>query len=358
MTKEANIVPVILCGGAGTRLWPESRESRPKHFLSITDQGSLLEQTVKRAVKVAEVDFKDILIVTLRALEENIKQELDNFCPKDNMPKLLSEPCARDTAAAVALAVCFIHGQDKHKNLWIMPADHFIGDDDTLQKSLQSAKTLSEQGALVTFGIEPTRAETGYGYIRLGNSLNEENSFQVDSFVEKPNLDAAREYIKQGGYVWNSGMFLFSAETAYSEFKQHAYDIIDGTKNAINDTTQISEEIYGKIAKRPFDKAVMEKSHKIKVVCCDPQWSDIGSWESIWEMNRKDESGNVLIGDVVTQNVQNSFIKSEKKIIACTDVKDIVLVETDDAILIANRKNGNSVKELVTKLKEAGFTQF
>nr|MBI1231070.1 NTP transferase domain-containing protein [Cytophagales bacterium] len=363
MTNEANIVPVILCGGAGTRLWPESRENRPKHFLNITGEGSLLEQTIKRAAKVAKVEFRDIVIVTLSKLEIDIRAELEKFCQKDNIPQILSEPSARDTAAAVALAVCYTLKKytrkgDKQRKIWVLPADHFIGDEDTLQRSLQRAESLAGQGALVTFGIEPTRPETGYGYIRLGKALNEKNSFQVDSFIEKPNLTAAKQYIQQGGYVWNSGMFLFTAETGYVEFQKHAQDIIDQVEKATNSDTQINGDIYAQIEKKPFDRAVMEKSDKINVVCCDPQWSDIGSWESLWEISMKDESGNVLIGNVVAQNVQNSFVKSYKKVIACTDVEDIVVVETEDAILIANRKDGNSVKELVTKLKEAGFSQF
>lgn len=353
--KSKKIIPVVLCGGSGTRLWPRSRSENPKQFLSLLSEHSLIQETVLRAWRICGSAAGDLVTVTLGDLQEGVVQQLSVLDP-DAAKHVLCEPSARDTAAAVAFAARYVSnvfGDDAI--MWVLPADHHMGDEDAMASALEYAVSASDQGNLVTFGIEPTRPETGYGYIHTGDSLLDGAVYKVNTFKEKPDLETARRYVDSGAYLWNSGMFLFSAGFVLKQFEQLSADVL----GVVDDAMDIAEtalapdaNVYGKIKKEPFDKAIMEKSDTVAVVPCNPEWSDIGSWESLWEINDKDDDGNVGHGDTIFHATKNCFIQSDKRLVACAGVENIVVVETEDSILIADRSNGDAMKGLVNKLKE------
>lgn len=348
------IVPVILCGGSGTRLWPASRESHPKQFLSLTSETSLLQNTVTRALAICGAPASSVVVVTLAAMKDLILKQLGETAP-DAANHILCEPMARNTAAAVCAAALYVSqkfGDDAV--LWVLPSDHHIGDETALKKSFECALTAAKDNKLVTFGIEPTRPDTGYGYIRAKPSDAGKLIMGVEEFVEKPNLETAKKYLQSGHYMWNSGMFLFSAKSALNEFQSHSSDVLLGVTSALEKDGTLNADEYAKIPSQPFDKAVMEKSAHICVVPTNPDWSDIGSWESLWDICEKDENNNVLDGNAVTLNTQNSLVHSKKKLIAVAGLDNIVVVETDDAILIMNKQDNDSMRELIKKLKDSG----
>lgn len=347
------IVPVILCGGSGTRLWPASRESHPKQFLSLTGETSLLQNTASRALRISGAKASNLVVVTLAAMKSLIEKQLSETLG-GSPSHIVSEPCARNTAAAVAAAALYVartFGEDAL--MWVLPSDHHIGNELALAQSFAHALDSARDKKLATFGITPTRPDTGYGYIRAKKSDAGKTVMRVEEFVEKPNFDTAKKYLQSGDYMWNSGMFLFSAKTVLDEFETHAPDILAGVQAALqNDVLDAST--YAKIPSQPFDKAVMEKSDKVCVVPANPDWSDIGSWESLWDICDKDENNNVLDGNAVTLNAKNSLIHSKKKLIAVAGLENIVVVETDDAILIMNKQDNDSMRELIKKLKDNG----
>ncbi len=352
MNNFDNIIPVILCGGSGTRLWPASREDYPKQFLSLMEDRSLLQKTADRALSITGGDASSVVTVTLGAMSGLIKEHLGTH----NADKhIISEPSARNTAAAIALAALHVRAEfDDDAMLWILAADHHIENEDALKKALVQAIPAAEHGHLMTFGIEPTRPETGYGYIKTGMESDYVHVYKVQSFVEKPDLHTAQAYLKDGGYVWNSGMFLFKASSVLQEFRTHAPDILDQVIKAMDagEAGAPDANLYDKIDKAPFDKAIMEKSDKVAVVPCDPQWSDIGSWESLWEIRKQDSDGNILDGDVVVHDAANNLIQGHDRLIAVAGLDNLVVVDVGDAILIADKRNGDAIKALVTKIKE------
>lgn len=347
------IVPVILCGGSGTRLWPASRESQPKQFLSLTGETSLLQNTATRALRISGAPASHLVVVTLGAMKGMIEKQLADITPPISS-HIVCEPSARNTAAAVAAAARYVadtFGDDAF--MWVLPSDHHIGNETALGQSFGHALEAASHNKLVTFGITPTRPDTGYGYIRAQNKDAGKSIMGVEEFVEKPDLETARRYLESGEYMWNSGMFLFSAKTVLSEFKTHAPDVLAGVDTALQNGV-LEAAAYAKIPSTPFDKAVMEKSSSVCVVPANPDWSDIGSWESLWDICDKDENNNVLDGNAVTLNARNSLIHSRKKLIAVAGLENIVVVETDDAILIMNKQDNDSMRALIKKLKDSG----
>jgi mannose-1-phosphate guanylyltransferase/mannose-6-phosphate isomerase len=355
---KKTIVPVILCGGSGTRLWPASRENRPKQFLKLMDDKSLLQNTVLRAMRVSGAPAANIVTVTLEAFADDVAEQMKSIDPAAAR-HILREPGARNTAAAVAYAGAYVEQMfGKDAVLWVLPADHHMGDEEALGASFRAALTAVNDGCLATFGIKPTRPETGYGYIRLGAARGDEAVHAVDAFVEKPNLAIAKTYVEAGNYLWNSGMFLFTAEALLQEYGAHAAGILSGARESMMEgkTPQHAHPaIYMAIEETPFDIAIMEKSSRVAVAPCDPAWSDIGAWESLWEIRPKDAGGNVAEGDVLTQDTKNCFIQSGgNRLIACAGVENLVIVDTGDAILIADRSNSDSLRALVKTLKKTG----
>ncbi|GJL85993.1 MAG: hypothetical protein DHS20C02_17680 [Micavibrio sp.] len=351
---NALIIPVILCGGSGTRLWPASREKNPKQFLKLAGPDSLLQETIKRALKITGGAAEKLVIVTHESQEDLVKEQLAEINIQ-NPEHILCEPHARNTAAAIALATKYVadhFGDDTY--LWVLPSDHFVGNEEELEKACSLAVEAASKGHLVTFGIKPTRPETGYGYILQGPALTNPMVHKVDKFVEKPDLKTAQSYLELGTYLWNSGMFLFMAESALSQFKEHSPAILSQVVDSMrgSEQGQILPDLYKAIQAEPFDKAVMEKSSEVAVVPCDPEWSDIGSWQSLWELLPKDENGNVIEGQAVCADVQNSLIKTKGRLIAVAGLENIVVIDTGDALLIADKNNGAAIKEVVTNLKK------
>lgn len=352
MTKT--IVPVILCGGSGTRLWPISREKLPKQFLSLTGEGTLLQNTAERALRISGASEDRMMAVTLEALRDEVSAQLEALSPA-MARNILGEPSARNTAAAVAYAALYAaqnFGNDAY--LWILPSDHHIGDDVALAQAFRTALEAASQDHLVTFGIQPTRPETGYGYIRIGDALNGGAALHARAFVEKPALDVAQSYLESGDYLWNSGMFLFRVGAVLENYRTHASDILDQVEQALAvavSADRAEAQMYGKVAEQPFDKAIMEKSSRVAVVPCNPAWSDIGGFESLWEIREKDSNGNVLDGFVEAEDSRNCLVLAQDRLVACVGVQDLVVAETGDSILIADRKNGDALRTLVKRLK-------
>lgn len=354
---ESLIVPVILCGGSGTRLWPASREKNPKQFLSLLSDFSLLQETMIRALRISGAPAQNLVTVTLGALSEGVAQQLAALQPAAAR-HILTEPVGRDTAAAVAFAAHYVKQNfGPEAIMWVLPADHHIGDENAMTQAFAQGVAAARAGYLVTFGIHPTRPETGYGYIRLGQNIEQEGVFAAQQFVEKPNLETAKSYLAQGDYLWNSGMFVFSAEKVLENFRLHALEVdtaVIAAMNASANACGVKPELYAAIEKRPFDKAIMEKSKLVAVVPCNPAWSDIGAWESIWEIRPKDTHGNVTEGQVACFESKNCLVQAKDRLIACAGVENLVVIETEDAILIADRSNGDVMKTLVNGLKKQG----
>lgn len=353
MGQTATIIPVILCGGSGTRLWPMSREQMPKQFLSLIGEETLLQATALRAMLVGKAPGEHVVTVTLGAMKEDVKAQYNAINPALSS-HILCEPMPRNTAAAVAFAARYIEktfGPDAL--MWILAADHHMADIDQLGKALDQAVIAAQQDYLVTFGITPNRPETGYGYIKCAAPLNGKELLAVERFVEKPSRETAEKFLASGDYLWNSGMFLFRADTVLKNFAEHSAPtlaIVD--KGMAGQAAQsISPDIYGTIPEEPFDKAIMEKSARVAVAPCDPKWSDIGSWESLWEISPKDPSGNATKGRVYLEGSNGCFVRSSRLLIGCAGLENIVVVETGDAVLIADKSNGDALKKLVTRLR-------
>lgn len=344
------IIPVILCGGAGTRLWPISREGQAKQFLTLLGHESLLQQTARRVLRVASCAPSDVVTVSLQPMADQVRRHYQSLDPDLNK-NILEEPLAKDTAAAVALAACHAErAYGPEAVLWVVPSDHFIADEGRLRDALHEAVNAARAGYLVTFGIEPTRPETGYGYIRKGAALNADSSgaaLHVRRFVEKPDLETARLYIESGDYLWNSGMFVFTAAALIEAYEAHAPSILQA----------VQAGDYSSLDKIPFDKAIMEKSGQVAVIPSDPGWSDIGSWESLRDaFLARDEAGNAVKGSAVVQDCANSFIQGPgtkmgpERVIVCAGLENIVVIDTGDAVLVADITKGDSIKKAVARL--------
>ncbi len=355
MTTKQKIIPVILCGGSGSRLWPLSRQNSPKQFLSIDGDKTLLGRTLERVVKCSGANPADIITVTTNDLRHKTQQQLTEFDPSATK-HIIGEPSARNTTAAIGYAA--LYAQKEFGNdaiLWVVGADYHIEDDEALTMALSQATQATQDDYLLTFGIKPSYAETGYGYIKAGDAL-EENSVtkKIASFKEKPNKATAERYFVDGDYLWNSGMFLFSVHAVIENYIEHASHVLSPLKAAMKNAggKNVSLEDYNKIPSEPFDVSIMEKTHKAAVIPCDIGWSDVGSWESVWQLSDKDKNGNAIKGRVSCIDSENCLIQSNNLLVATVGLKDIIAIEYADSILIADKKNHQSIKTLVTALKK------
>ena len=287
MSDTNKIIPVILCGGAGTRLWPISHNKFPKQFHNLIGQNSLLHQTLERAVECANIDPSGIITVTSQDLMEETLRQITDFNPKASQ-HLISEPCARNTAAAIANAV--LYAQRHFGNnvvLWIMPSDHYIQNTQELRRIIDTSINVAYEDYIVTLGISPDRPETGYGYIKAGKQITgRQNIYAVNQFTEKPNYNTAQEFLSDGNYSWNSGMFIATAKTLIDSFEKNTPEIIHTLQK------ETSLEAYTRLPTISFDKAIMERIEKAVVIKCDIGWSDIGSWESLWRLIASLENKN------------------------------------------------------------------
>lgn len=338
---------IILAGGSGSRLWPLSRDMYPKQLLALDDNYSLLQQTFLRLKTFSE--GSEILTITNVKHFSDIKLQL-NQIDKENV--VLGEPLGKNTAPAIASALEYfkqISGNDDI--VLIVPSDHLIKDTDAFNETVKQGVVLAELGYIVTFGIKPTYPETGYGYIKTDKELA--TGYKVERFVEKPDLKTAKQYLETGNYYWNGGIFMGKISTFLKEFETYAKDIYNNLKELdFSNDTRIKYGIYENMPSISIDYAIMEKSSKITLVELQSDWNDLGSWQSLYDIKDKDGNGNVLTGNVVIDNVKKSFVYSQKELIAVSGLENIILVETEDAIMACKLDESQNVKKLYEKLKE------
>lgn len=362
----STLVPCIIAGGAGTRLWPVSREALPKPFMCLPDGQSLLQKTFARAIGLRDVG--QLLTVTNR---EVFFRTLDDYRALNSAGielDFILEPFGRNTGAAIAAAALQVaqhYGGDAQ--LLVLPADHLITDLDAFSHAVERARQLADQGWLVTFGILPTRAETGFGYIEKGPALNAD-SFKVAQFVEKPDALTAQGYLDGGLHLWNSGMFCMRADSVLQEFKTHAPQILDAITHCLEHSQmfegkqqrhlELDSQSFALAPDLSFDYAVMERSQKVAVVPCQLGWSDIGSWQAVRELSPADANGNQCNGENVLHDVHNCYIDSPKRLVGGVGLNDLIIVDTPDALLVADARRSQDVRHIAQALKLQGHDAY
>ncbi|MCD6061490.1 MAG: mannose-phosphate guanylyltransferase/mannose-6-phosphate isomerase [Moraxellaceae bacterium] len=354
-----NILPVIMAGGSGTRLWPLSRELHPKQFLTLPgEKQSMLQMTVARLagltkelpLVISNEEHRFIVAEQLRQMEKLRRN-------------ILLEPVGRNTAPAIALAALQATRDGADPLLLVLAADHVIRDTAAFHAAVRRALPLAEQGRLVTFGIIPTAPETGYGYIRRGRLLDE-GVFEVAGFVEKPDLKTAEGYLASGEYDWNSGMFLFRASAFLHELQTFRPDILDACKAALDapqsdlDFVRVDAAAFTACPSDSIDYAVMEKTTQAAVVPLAAGWSDVGAFSALWEVSSKDDNGNALQGDVIAHDTHNCLVEAESSLVATVGLRDTVVIQTKDAVLVAPRDRVQDVKKIVEQLKAQGRSEY
>ena len=351
------MIPVILSGGSGTRLWPVSRRAHPKPFMKLMDGESLAEKTFRRALGVA--DNGPVLTVTSRDYYFYTRDIYDEIIGEHHDHPFLLEPMGRNTAPAIALAAFYLLEKAGPEALMlVLPADHLIRDEQQFQSTVQEARSIAERGYLVTFAIHPTHAETGYGYIRKGVEIAGSIGHKVAAFVEKPDENTAREYLESGQYGWNSGMFCFGAGAYLDALEQNAPEIHKAARScwaAIDsgqEPMEIPGDLFSECPSDSIDYAVMENAANCAVVSGDFGWSDIGSWKAMSDLYESDEAGNRIQGKAVVVESRDCFIQGEDRIVAAVGVNNLVIVDTGDAVLVADRDRAQDVKEVVNQLSD------
>jgi mannose-1-phosphate guanylyltransferase/mannose-6-phosphate isomerase len=354
---ERTMVPVILSGGSGSRLWPVSRRAHPKPFMKLVDGESLAEKTFRRALGVA--GKSPVLTVTSRDYYFFTRDLYKDIDGQEHGHPFLLEPVGRNTAPAIALAALYVQQTlGPEALILILPADHLIRDDGQFQAAVSEARELAGQGYLVTFGVHPTHAETGYGYIQKGKRIGESGGHEVAAFVEKPDENTAKSYLESGDYSWNSGMFCFSAGAYLEALSQFAPEIAECTRacwdgmDAARQPMEIPLDLFSDCPSNSIDYAVMEKASNCAVVGGDFGWSDIGSWKAMSELYESDEAGNRIQGKAVLVESHDCFVKGEDRLVAAVGVSDLVIVDTGDAVLVAHRDRAQDVKEVVKQLSD------
>ena len=346
----ADLVPVILAGGSGTRLWPASRAHLPKHLAELFGAHSLLQTTARRITALAPE--QRLLTVAAAAQADLVRRQLDGLRPGLGH-HLLLEPEGRNTAAAVALAALYVaEVWGPEALLWICPSDHLMTAPDALYAAVAAGAAAARAGRLVTFGIAATRPETGYGYIRAGSALaGAPGVLAAAAFVEKPALDVAEAMLRDGGYSWNSGMFLLRAAAILAALQAHAPAILAGVRAAMGPieggSSRLDAAAFRAVPSAPIDKAVMERSDQVAVVPCAPGWSDVGSWHAVWELASRDAADNALAGDARVVAGRGNLVRSESRLVALAGVDDLAVIETADAVLVARRTDSEAIKALV-----------
>jgi mannose-1-phosphate guanylyltransferase len=350
--------PVVLAGGSGSRLWPKSRAALPKQFLALTSEHTMLQETLAR---LKGTQAENPVVICNDAHRFLVAEQLRKSGEQHG--GIILEPVGRNTAPAIALAALHAtqHGEDPV--LLILAADHLIKDIDTFHDAIAKAEILANQGKLVTFGIVPDQPHTGYGYIKAGEAIAP--GFGVQEFVEKPDMATAKDYVASGKYYWNSGMFMFKASRYLEELAKYAPEILNVCKTAIASETndldfiRIDADIFAGCPDDSIDYAVMEKTSSAVVVPLDAGWSDVGSWSSLWETaQNKDADGNVIIGDAILDDVHNSYINAEERLISVIGLDDVVVVETKDAVMVAHKDKVQNIKNVVNILKAEKRPEF
>lgn len=353
MGSKLKAYAALLAGGSGTRLWPVSRERMPKQMVSFTGGDSLIQTTVKRLSPA--LDTENLRIVCGEEHFHEIARHLSEI-GIDPDGKIIREPCGRNTAPAILLAVMNILETEKDAVIFVFPADHVIADVDKFHEKIRQAADLAENGRVVMFGIEPGYPETGYGYVEGGASISDV-ALEVERFVEKPDRKTAIEYIEAGRFFWNSGMFAFRASVIAGEFGKFHPDILDAVKS-MTSKNEITKSEYEKVKNISIDYAVMEKTGAGAILPSDFGWSDIGSWKSLHDFLPKDENGNVVSGDAIVHETQNCLIMGRDRLVAVNRVKDLAVIETEDSVFVSDLETSRDVKIIVGKLKDSGRREY
>lgn len=372
--SDEQVCAVILAGGSGSRLWPLSRQHLPKQFLSLEGDESLLQTTINRLGSVIEAG--DVLIVTQEAHAKG--EAYHALLPYQT----LFEPVARNTAPAIALAAAFLTREGADPIMVVLPADHIIRDEALFREHLKVAIKAAKSGKLITFGIQPAHPDTGFGYIKtkkrtetIGlrtkqkppaqSSVLEPQSciYEVERFTEKPDLSTAKHFLKEGGYYWNSGMFVWRASAILAEIQQHLPEVFQVIQTILAENRaggtfqQAVEKHFAAMPSISIDYGVLEKSSRVSLIPCDIGWNDVGSWQAVHEIGAKDSNGNVVLGNVIALDCRNNLIRAEKRLVAAIGVEDLCVIETVDAVLISKSDQTQRVREVVDALQERGSSE-
>jgi len=349
------IVPVILSGGSGTRLWPLSRKQYPKQYLALASDNTMLQETILRLKGLD--DLADPIIVCNADHRFLVAEQCQQIGIKN--PTILLEPVGRNTAPAIAAAALQSLKDSDGSMLLVLSADHVIQDVDAFHEAINIAIQQAQSGKLTTFGIVPTNANTGYGYIKSSKE-NSNGAHKVEEFVEKPDLKTAQTYLEQGNYLWNSGMFMFKADVLIEELTTHSSDIVNSVNNAINNATQdldfirLDKQAFESSPSDSIDYALMEKSDNVVVVPLDAQWNDIGAWPALYDICNKDANGNVIKGDVIIQDTTNTYINADHHMVVAIGVDNLIMIDTPDATFIATQDKAQEIKGIVESLQASG----
>ena len=349
------ITPVILSGGSGTRLWPLSRGNHPKQFLPLVSDKTMIQETLLR---LNGLNISAPIVSCNESHRFLVAEQIGEVCSKK--PHILLEPVAKNTAPAIAAACCAAMQDDKEAVVVILPSDHVISDVPAFQKAVMTAAEQARKGFLVTFGIVPTFAATGYGYVKTAGE-EADGAYTLEKFVEKPCFEKAQKYLASGEYSWNSGMFVFKASVFLEELKMFAPEMYNlsaaSFENALveSDFVRLDKASFEKIKGDSIDYAVMEKTKKGKVVKLNAGWNDVGSWTALWEIQQKDKNGNVSKGDVISLDTTDSYIHAGKRTVAVIGLDNIVIVDSDDAVLIAAKGKIQDVKKIAEEMKRREY---
>lgn len=347
------MIPVILSGGTGSRLWPLSRRAYPKQFLPLLDQSSMFQQTLSR---LPEAELEPAVVVANEQHRFLVEEQLDSI---GHQPQsILLEPFGRNTAPAVAMAAIEIARKDPKAVMLVLPADHVINEKEPFHQAIIKGLKVAKDGNLVLFGVTPDRPETGYGYVAAGDaSIAPNEPRPVRRFIEKPDRQTAESLLDEGGYFWNSGMFMFRADSYLRELKKYSKDIYDTALLAARSLqkdmgfTRIPPEIFEHCPEDSIDYAVMEKTARATLVPLDAGWSDVGAWSSLWDISNKDEHRNAIPSDACLRDTSGCLVHAQDKLVAMVGVKDLVVVDTKDALMIAHRDRVQDIKHVVNELK-------
>lgn len=356
---KLNIYAIIMAGGGGTRFWPLSRKEEPKQFLNLSGKELMINETIDRITGV--IPKKDIFIVTNHSQMEKMEKATGTRIQKEH---ILSEPAARNTAACIGYAAIEILKKYGDGIMCIFPSDHFIKDEITFSRTLMSAINVAEkEDKLVTMGITPTFPSTGYGYIRYDKEKRCTEAYKVIEFKEKPDLETAERYVKSGEYAWNSGMFVWRASTILRHFEELLPDIYEklliiGDAMNTPDEEKVISQIYPDIRSISIDYGIMEKADDVVVIPAEFGWSDVGSWDNLGVLYEADENGNVIHGHHIGIDTTNSVIYAKNKLVATIDVDNIVVVETDDTVLVCNKDKSQEVRKIVDILQSQGQDKY
>ncbi|MBI3795111.1 MAG: mannose-1-phosphate guanylyltransferase/mannose-6-phosphate isomerase [Nitrospinae bacterium] len=348
--EEKNIYAVILAGGSGSRLWPLSRQQLPKQFLSLEGDVSLLQATINRLAPI--IGANNVLIVTQ---ELHAKGEAYHAL---EAYRILFEPTGRNTAPAIALAAARLSADGADPLMVVLPADHIIRDEEQFRAHVKTALEIAREGRLVTFGIRPTSPDTGFGYVKVKAGAENAVACEVDRFVEKPDAPTAEKYLKDGGYYWNSGMFVWRASVILAEIRRHlpaVYEVIEKIMAESRSTGSFQmavEKYFPSMPSISIDYGVLEKSDVVSLIPCDIGWNDVGSWHAVREIGKKDADGNVLTGNVMAIDCKNSLVRAEKRLVAAIGLENVCVIETADAILVSDLDQTQSVRKVVDALQK------